>query len=246
MSIAEQITQLKKDFDDVSDAGHIAGFNDGYADGYNEGYNEGYNDCEISGEISGKSYEYGYIDGAEAERKAFWDQIQNKGTRYWYAYCFSYWDDGDCYDPQYPFENAYIASMFAYSGITDTKQPITSRAMICDGLFSNAKKLVRVPYLDITQVTSIKNAFTSCYALKDITFGGEIRLSLDMRWSTHLLKKSLISAVNALSETVSEQSLTLPQEAVINAFGSTTADEWTDLINKKPNWRIDIVKGVAQ
>lgn len=246
MTIAEQVTQLKQDFYGVRTAGYRSGraeglsegYREGRADGWSEGHSEGYSEGYNVGE------EKGLLEGARNERQAFWKQIQQEGTRWWCAYMFAYWGEGDCYDPQYPFYDAYIASMFTQSGITDTKQPITSRAMIADGLFSGAKNLIRVPYLDITLATTVKNAFHNCNNLMDITFGGEIRLSLDMHWSTLLSKDSIESTVKALSENVSGQTLTLSRDAVLDAFGSTgDGSDWATLIAPKQSagWTITLV-----
>ena len=67
-------------------------------------------------------------------------------------------------------------------------------------------------------------------------------MSLNLQWSKKLTKTSIINVVNALG-TVTGKTLTLSTTAVANAFGSTTAQEWTNLITPKQNtgWTITLV-----
>ena len=73
MTIAEQVTQLKQDFDEVYDAG--------YAKGQAEG-----GDTE-------EAYQQGVTDGKQAYWDIIWDGIQLGGEREDYSRAFSkYWN----------------------------------------------------------------------------------------------------------------------------------------------------------
>lgn len=85
------------------------------------------------------------------------------------------------------------------------------------------------------------SAFQSANNLEQIFFEGVIGQDISFQWSTKLSKASIESIINALSSTSSGTTLTLSSTAVTNAFGSTTATEWTDLIATKSNWTISLV-----
>lgn len=134
-------------------------------------------------------------------------------------------------------------------------------------LFSNTYNLTRVGVLDFSKISG--SAIGNCFAwsgvktidkvivtpntrldnfpgaaqqLESITFEGTIaKPGLDMTYCTKLSKASIISIINALSTTTSGLSITLSKTAVTNAFGSTTASEWTTLVGTKSNWTINLV-----
>lgn len=90
----------------------------------------------------------------------------------------------------------------------------------------------------------------SCFQVNLETFivGGEIEYSMNLSRCSKLTKESTTSVINALSITVSEQTLTLSSVAVKKAFetsegandGNTSA-EWLALIGTKTNWTISLV-----
>ena len=83
--------------------------------------------------------------------------------------------------------------------------------------------------------------FGWCIALETIAFDGTIGKSIDFQYSTKLTKASILNIFSVLSSTVAGQTLTLSKTAVTNAFGSTTATEWTNLVATKTNWTISLV-----
>ncbi|MBQ7340895.1 MAG: hypothetical protein IJW41_01840 [Oscillospiraceae bacterium] len=94
----------------------------------------------------------------------------------------------------------------------------------------------------IASVQFSNNTFKSCANLKNLTIEGVIGKSgFDVRWSVNLSKASIISIIGALSATTSGLTVTLSATAVTNAFGSTSADQWTALVATKPNWTISLV-----
>ena len=70
----------------------------------------------------------------------------------------------------------------------------------------------------------------------------------DVQWSTELSKESIISIINALSDTTTALTVTLSKTAVNNAFETakgnadgSTSEEWAALIATKQNWTISLV-----
>ena len=120
------------------------------------------------------------------------------------------------------------------SGIT--KHPIS----FCEAL-SNLEYVEKIilpnSYSDAPKETWL---LWKCYKLQHVRIEGLIDFPLNLQHSTLLSKESIVSIFNCLSTTTSGTVLTLSQTAVTNAFGSTTADEWTALIATKTNWTINL------
>ena len=83
-------------------------------------------------------------------------------------------------------------------------------------------------------------AFTNCKALKNIVFEGNIGQTISFAQSSLLKKASIQSIISCLSNTASGKTLTVNQTAVNTAFGSTTSEEWLNLVATKPNWTISL------
>lgn len=264
--IAEQVLQLKTDFDEVYHAGYSAG--------------------ESAAGSTKDAYQQGVADGKQAEHNAFWDEYLNpKGyTTLSYRFAGNGWTDTTFRPPMGTVitsancNSKTATQMFQGTLITDLKGICEARnitldfsattgfsQVFCDceltavptidtrsassinNLFWNPKKLVTVEKLilksDGTQTCT--KTFNGVSALQNIVIEGEFGNSVDVGTATLLSKASITSIVNALSTTVSGMTLTLSKIAVETAFGSTTANEWTALIAPKiaPNggWTITLV-----
>ena len=68
-TIAEQVTQLKQDFDEVAQEQFRVGYNEGEMKGWDDGYDSA--EAEYKPQIE-TSYQKGVTDGKEAERNEFW------------------------------------------------------------------------------------------------------------------------------------------------------------------------------
>ena len=282
MTIAEQVTRLKTDLEEVKLAGDIEGFNRGYNEGYDAGYAEGQS---ASGDTEAV-YQQGVADGKQAEHDAFWDEYLNHSGYKSLSYLFAGrgWSDetfcptrgtiitsANCNSKSgnQMFQNSRITDLkgicearnitldfsattefsqvFCDCGITAVPTIDTRSAISINNLFWNPKKLVTVEKLilksDGTQTCT--KTFNGVSALQNIVIEGKFGNSVDVGVATQLSKASITSIVNALSTTVNGMTLTLSKTAVENAFGSTTADEWTALIAPKiaPNggWTIILV-----
>lgn len=83
--------------------------------------------------------------------------------------------------------------------------------------------------------------FDGCKKLKNIAFEGVIGQNIDFQESEELSKESFLNVFNHLSDTATGKTAKFSQAAVVAAFGSTTAQEWLDLVARKPNWTIALI-----
>lgn len=260
MTIAEKILQLKRDFDEVYEAGKAEG-----------------------GDTTA-AYEQGVADGKQAEYDAFWDAYQNNGNRTDYSAAFSGigWNSKTLI-PKYDVVPKVAAQIFArdsfggdlaehferigvrldFSQATTIVEPFymtgVTRVGVLDtrstsslnSLFSySGNKLKTVDCLilkDDGSQTFGNNSFINCTGLTNITVQGKIGRTVNMQWAP-LSKASLTSVINALSTTTSGLSITLSKTAVNNAFATSegaadgsTSSEWLNLIATRSNWTISLV-----
>lgn len=185
--------------------------------------------------------------GMQTEYDRFWDIYQDYGNRTDYGYAFAGigWND-DNYKCKYPIvvKNS-SPSIFQSCKITDTKDSITFDTAIT-GItpFYIASSLETIHEIVLNRDISFgEYAFRNCLKLKNIKISGNGKIisSVGFQQSTLLTKKSILSIFNALSSTVTGLTLTLSKTAVTNAFGSTTATEWTNLVATKTNWTISLI-----
>lgn len=148
-------------------------------------------------------------------------------------------------------KSSHLSEVFFYSGIAKVGVFDTRNAATVHNTFAYATLLetIRLLILKEDGSQSFNDAsFRNCVKLSDITIAGKIGFSINFQWSTLLSKDSIVSIANALSTTVSGNTLTLSQTAVNNAFETSegaadgsTSDEWTALIDSKSNWTIILV-----
>ena len=224
MSIADKLTTIAENQQRVYDAGFSAGQNSGYDEGFEA--------------------------GKQAEYDAFWDAYQENGNRTLYVEAFNRhgWNEVT-YKPKYPIIGTTygLQSTFSNSQIKDTIVPVVVRGSgNMRATFNMCTFLINIPSLVLElPVTDLGNAFYQCLNLEEINVScvndGCFAGTLTLQQSTKLSKASIESIIHALSTTTSGLTLTLSETAVTNAFGSTTAGEWTDLIGTRSNWTITLV-----
>lgn len=137
-----------------------------------------------------------------------------------------------------------FSQMFAYSTNLTYAPEIDARsATTMSNLYTNNQRMVEVEKIILSDSgnTTFADAFRQCYALESITIEGVIGNGINLQWSTKLSKASITSIINALSTTTSGLTATFSKTAVETAFGSTTSQEWLDLIATKSNWNISLV-----
>ena len=202
-------------------------------------------------------------------------QNYGKRTQYNYAFAGSGWDDRT-FKPKYSIKPVQATYMFAQSDIDswDRVELDTSNMTSCSYMFQSCFS-EKIPPIDVTKVTSQYNLnyiFATCTSLKtieklivsentayhnamftgtknleNIIFEGTIaKNNLDLSPCTKLSGESIVSVIEALSDTKSGLTVTLSQTAVDNmAFPITgnngTYNSWTDLEQSKTNWTISLV-----
>lgn len=137
-----------------------------------------------------------------------------------------------------------LASFFDRSGVREIELIDSRSATTIAGIFNENSTTTTVGKFILKSDGSqtISNAsFYSAYGLTNIIFEGVFGQNAWFNYCGKLTKASITSIVNALSPTASGKTLTLSSNAVKNAFGSTTAAEWTALIATKSNWTISLV-----
>ena len=145
-----------------------------------------------------------------------------------------------------------LVNFFAYgSSITGSLPTISleSAGGNTSALFRSCTNLTKIEKLIITEQTSFTSMFMYCQKLKEIIFEGIATQNINLQWSNKLNKESIISIINALSnsDSVSGMTLTLSATAV-NAIdwsntiiADITYNTFEDIINTKNNWTITLV-----
>lgn len=241
MSIAEKLTTIAENQQAVYQAGYNKGEGDAGAGAYQVGYETGH----------AQGYDDGHEDGVEVGKQAeydrFWDAYQQNGNLRNYDCAFGYggWNE-TIYNPKYDIitegDAAARQTFYAAKWLVDTKVPIYINRGRLVMTFYQATALKTIPYLYIAEVVNgYNNPFSNCTALENITLDGVITMSISFAQSAKLTRVSIESIITHLSDTATGQTLTLSKTAVTNAFGGTTVDEWTSLVNGKSNWTISLV-----
>ena len=106
--------------------------------------------------------------------------------------------------------------------------------------FYNNSKITSLTINNIREDCTFDRTFNYMYNLTDLNITGVIGNNITFLGCRMLSKASITGIINALSTTKSGCSLVLNTTAVANAFGSTTADEWTALKGTRPNWTITL------
>ncbi len=139
--------------------------------------------------------------------------------------------------------NTFYQSYFTRVGVIDTRK--VNAVMATFGYTIYLKTIDKL-ILKSDGSQTFTSAFEAARALKNIVIEGVIGNSISFQWSP-LSKDSITSIVDALKSTASGKTLTLNEAAVVNAFGSTDAQEWIDLITGKSKdyngtWTISLMK----
>lgn len=254
MNIAEQVRQLKTDFDEVKNAG------------YEVGMDAFWNQIQPEGNESYKTGS-GYFNGRIFCDNNFYPKrdIVPVGDA---SYLFYGWEKKkqlvvmnlkqrliDCGVRLDTSKATNLSWMFGYSAYINNIPTIdfTGLTTQASNVFAHTwAGCSIIEKLIVTESTTYSTWFLNATGLTTISFADAdgntenvIGQSIDFQYSTQLSKESIKKIVKALSGNASGKTLTLTRTAVINAFGSTTADEWTALIAPKiaPNggWTITLV-----
>ncbi len=139
-------------------------------------------------------------------------------------------------------------NIFYVSEVTDTIVPIDMTNCTSNAQSFAYSKVETIKKLISSEETTFDKTFNSATKLKNINFEGTVAQSISLQNSALLSKESIESLFSALSDTASEQTVTLSNRAVNNAFetatgaadGSSSA-EWLALIGTKSNWTVSLI-----
>lgn len=156
--------------------------------------------------IADAVYQKGLIDGdggsSDEYYNTFWDAFQRNGSATTYAYAFysSRWKD-DIYNPKYPIAATNSNSMFNQSYVTDTKVEIdlTAAGGNTTGMFQYSK-IEKIRKIIVTEITGYSNSFTSCSALKEISFEGIIGKNISFSDCPNLSAESIKNIIDHLKD----------------------------------------------
>ena len=160
-----------------------------------------------------------------------------------------------------------MTDMFRASAITDLKGILEKQGVTLDtsgysgsnkvSLFYQCSKLTRVPTLDVSNAQNgvgnvfngckalqyvekmilsengtsfINTSFSGCDALEEIRFEGKIASDINFGDCSSLSNDSTDSIISALSDTTTGLSCT-------HYLTNYLADNWEELVARKPNWR---------
>lgn len=178
-----------------------------------------------------------YIVVNDYEWNTFWDSLQHNGDGTAdYRSMFFYWEN-DIYKPKYPIYSTKnsMTSAFANARIESTLVDVDlSKTTNCNSLFNYCSRLHTIPKLIVAEQNTFVSAFVGCAKLVNITVEGTFGNSIDFS-PCPLSKDSILSILNALSITKTDQTVTFNKNAVNAAF---TDDEWNTLVATKTNWTI--------
>lgn len=217
-------------------------------------------------------YERGYAEGVQAEYDRFWDAFQQNGERTDYEQAFRLgWTDNN-FNPKYVLRPTKCSFMFGLDcGITEIKEGVLDLSQLTklNNMFYNNSSTVTVPPFDMATITDVASGFYGCKInpivlnnvredckfgiwhaighLKDLSITGTVGTTWSLYGCYQLTKQSIINVINALSATVTDQTLTLNANAVKVAFeknsgakDGNTSEEWLALIATKSNWTITL------
>ena len=128
------------------------------------------------------------------------------------------------------------SEMFRYSKFT--RLPVLDFRNVTDlyYVFGNNTDLHTIDEIKINSSVTFNNTFRECTNLTEIRFDGVISKNIDLHWSKHLSFMSLASIIGALSDTVTGQTITLPETARETYNNATISGRWDELISEHPNW----------
>lgn len=137
---------------------------------------------------------------------------------------------------------------FAFSKVTHLGEIDLSSCVSLRESFRNCD-VVTIDKLIIKSTADVTNIFLASYNLENLTIEGNISKSIDFKYQKKLTYESIISIINALSESSANQTVTFSKTAINNAFRINIDDETTypegsefyDLRNSKSNWTFNYV-----
>ena len=142
--------------------------------------------------------------------------------------------------------NFFDGGLFEHIGEIDLSTCVSDVSI--NNMLAFTTNLVTVDKVKIGDNVKFHGHMQNCGRLQNITFEGELKASFNVGWSALLSKSSIQNIFSCLSNTATEQTLTLSKTAVNNAFETSsgladgsTSQEWLNLVATKTNWTISLV-----
>lgn len=234
MTIAEQVTQLKTDFDLVKQAG--------YAEGYEVGKSEG-GDTDAAyqqGVTDGEKYALEKIDSlyyffADGQRMGIYETLMNsdlsriKNVQYLFNgnTKLTEFEMPETLNPthvHYMFQNCTSVTRINLFG--------KSAGSVLTGVFSGCTALVDVGTVNFQGVGYANRTFLNCTSLQEIRISGEIGLSVSFGDSPNLSADSIQSIIDHLADRTGTTALSLTLHTTV--VGKMTDSQKADIKDK--NW----------
>ena len=239
MSIADKLTTIAENMQNVYDAGYEKGKAEGgdnWEDTFWNVYQENGNRTDYAGAFSGIGW----------DNETFKPQYDIKPVG---ACNYSFGYSGLSGDLVEILKNLNVTLDLSkitsfHSGFSNAKNitrvgvvDIRNCGAACSSVFTYMSALVTIDELIISNTTP-NTLFSSNPALENIKITGNIcTTGWNFRTSTKLSKASITNIINALSTTTSGLSVTISKTAKEAVF---TPDEWSALEATKPNWTISL------
>lgn len=248
--IAEKLVRIAENVPKVYDAG----YDEGVKAGKKAGYDEFWDTLQVNGNRNTYNHAFCFWDSF-----AFYPKYNISGFA---DISFAFYKvGGEPFDLANRLQDCGIMldtstatnpnGIFRESVVTRVPELNLTNASEIQQTFYLCEELVTVDKLTLSTNGSqtFSNAFTNCYALKNLIVEGVIgNNGFNVRWSTKLSHDSIVSIINALSDTTSKRTVTLSKIAVNKAFETSegandgaTSEEWLNLIATKPKWTISLV-----
>ena len=275
MGIFAKLTQIAENMEEV----HEAGYNKGKAVGYKEGQDAG---GYTEGFEAGKKAEHdAFWEAFQSPSRRTWENVfqgegwnddtfypkhdivptGSAGSLFRYS-CITDLEGrlNECgvkldTSKATSLNNIFVQSALTVIPVVDMTGCTATNAI--NGAFAGCTSLKTIRGIKINPnvLSSKVDTFNNCPMLEDVSFEGEIGLSLDFKLSTKLTSASIESIINHLSDTATGNTLTLSKTAVMNAFGGAAVDtdgdgvldaimgseEWLKLAGNKTNWNFAFV-----
>ena len=259
MSLAEKLKTIAENERRVYDVGwgkgNMAGISTGFEEGRNFGHQEGYDEGYAAGVAAGggggmdtffekmNSINYLFMSNYNADLMDYVLSRDLTGRRCQYVFT----DNTTVTDVSIIGKPSVIHGLFQRCTSLVNAEVNTEGMSVITDVFNGCTSLKNAGTINFSSVTYASRTFQNCSALEEIRITGEIKIDIDLHWSTKLSKASITSIMGALSTTASGKTLTLSRTAVEVAFSTMegvtngmTSKEWQDLADTRPNWTISL------
>lgn len=196
-----------------------------------------------------KVFDAGKVAGVEADRREFWENLQEGGDRTYHMYTFygAGWNDTS-FNPIYPIKiRTNNTNAFYQCAATDSKVVIDIGAYNLTNTFRYAKFVTM--RIKIVEGANVQSAFTNMSALKNLIVSGKIGYNFNIGDSP-LTKDSLKGIITALKDCTGSNEYSYTLTVKSSAFSSLKSEgataeyngvacTWEELVDNK-KWNLTL------